>query len=126
MSEKLTILYVDDEPLNLMLFEEIFSEYYNIITAETGFVGLDQLNSCPEIKVVISDMKMPGMNGIEFIILAKKKFKDVKYFILTGYNKTADISDALKNGLIFKYFCKPFNTDEINASITESLKNLPK
>ena len=84
MSSKITVLYIDDEPINLMLFEEIFSQNYEIITAGSGSEGLKILQSNPLIKVVISDMKMPVMNGIDFNSKAKTEFPDIVYFILTG------------------------------------------
>jgi two-component system response regulator (stage 0 sporulation protein F) len=122
MKKKTTVLYIDDEPINLMIFESIFARNYRIITAATGFEGLEKLNSNPGISVVISDMKMPGMNGVEFIKHAKKDFPDNIYFILTGYEITEEIAEALNNKLIVKYFRKPFNVEEIIGSIEESLK----
>jgi two-component system, response regulator, stage 0 sporulation protein F len=117
MSEKITILYVDDEPINLMLFEENFNQNYMIITAESGIDGLNKLREYKNIKVVISDMKMPEMNGIEFIEQAKKEFPGMVFFIFTGYNLTDEIADALNKHLIQKYFCKPFDEYEIVKAI---------
>jgi two-component system, response regulator, stage 0 sporulation protein F len=118
----ITILYIDDEPINLMVFEETFNRVYKVITAESGIKGLEILNSNSDINVVISDMKMPGMNGIEFINKAKNNFPDIVYFILTGYNINEEITNAINNKLIVKYFCKPFDVNEIQISIEESMK----
>ncbi|HAN19435.1 MAG: hypothetical protein A2X13_02055 [Bacteroidetes bacterium GWC2_33_15] len=119
MENLLVILYVDDEPINLMLFEQMFKTKYKILTAESGYSGLNILNKNPEIKVVISDMKMPGMNGIEFILKAKELFPNILFYILTGYEITPEIQESLENGLISKYFQKPFNMKEIDDSISE-------
>lgn len=121
MTDKITLLYVDDEPINLKLFELNFRKNYNVLTAESGAEGFDLLKNNPHTKVVISDMKMPGMNGIEFIKLAKKDFPAISYFILTGFDITEEIADALNERLIHKYFRKPFNMKEIEASISEIL-----
>ncbi len=121
MDEKITILYVDDEPLNLKLFEINLKKKFNILTAESGAEGLEQLKTNPQIAVVISDMKMPGMNGVEFIRLAKKDFPHIRFFILTGFDITEEIADALNERLIHKYFRKPFNMKEIEDSILEFL-----
>ena len=121
MDEKITILYVDDEPLNLKLFEINLKKKFNILTAESGAEGLEQLKTNPQIAVVISDMKMPGMNGVEFIRLAKKDFPHIRFFILTGFDITEEIADALNERLIDKYFRKPFNMKEIEDSILEFL-----
>jgi two-component system, response regulator, stage 0 sporulation protein F len=121
MNEKKTLLYVDDEPINLKLFVINFKDKFHVLTAGSGFEGLTVLKSTPETHVVISDMKMPGMNGIEFIMRAKRDFPDVYYFILTGFDITEEIADALKEGLIQKYFRKPFNLKQIELSIQEAI-----
>lgn len=88
MSKKVTLLYVDDEPINTMLFEANFYQNYCVLTAESGFKGLNKLKLNPEISGVISDMKMPEMNGIQFIREAKKEYSNIKYFLLSGYDLT--------------------------------------
>ena len=117
MKHKITILYVDDEPMNLKLFEINFCKKFNVLTALSGDEGLKILKNNHTINVVISDMKMPGMNGIEFIKKAQSDYPDIKYFILTGFDITDEISRALTNNLIQEYFQKPFNMKEIEASI---------
>lgn len=122
MNDKVTLLYVDDEPINLKLFELNFRKKFNVLTAESGLQGYELLKQNPHTIVVISDMKMPGMNGIEFIKLAKKDFPNILYFILTGFDITEEIADALNERLIHKYFRKPFNIREIETSILEILE----
>lgn len=119
--KKITILYVDDEPINLRLFQYNLKKKFEVLTAESGDEGLELLQANPHIRNVISDMKMPGMSGIDFIKLAKKDFPDIQYFILTGFDITEEIADALNERLIHKYFRKPFNMKEIETSILEFL-----
>ncbi len=121
MSEQTTILYVDDEDVNLTLFKIVFKKKFNVITALSGEEGLEKLKSNPNVSVVISDMKMPGMNGIEFIKIAKKDFPEISFFILTGFDITEEIADALNERLIHKYFRKPFDMKEIESAIFEIL-----
>ncbi len=121
MSEQITLLYVDDEPINLKLFTLNFKKKYNVITAESGFEALDQLKLNPFTRIVITDMKMPGMNGLELIRLAKKDYPKISFFILTGFDITPEITQALNDCLIHKYFQKPFNMKEIECSINEAL-----
>ena len=71
MDKKHVILYVDDEPTNLLLFKIHFQKKYTVLTGNSGSDGLALLHSNPEVVVVVSDMKMPGMNGIEIIKAAK-------------------------------------------------------
>jgi response regulator RpfG family c-di-GMP phosphodiesterase len=117
MINKPTILYVDDEPINLQIFELNFKHRFNLLLAESGATGLEILKAHPEIKIVLSDMRMPGMNGIEFITTAKRLYPLLTFFILTGYEITEEIRKALKEGLVYKYFKKPCNLPEIEASI---------
>jgi response regulator RpfG family c-di-GMP phosphodiesterase len=123
MNQPPTLLYVDDEPLNLMLFEINFKKKFNVKTALSGESGLDILSSVPSIQVVITDMKMPGMSGIEFIKKAKEQFPEIVFFILTGYEITKEIIHALEEKLIYKYFKKPFLLKEMETAILEALAN---
>ncbi len=121
MNSNITVLYVDDEPMNLRVFELNFKGKYNIITATSGEGGLQKLNVNKDISVVISDMKMPGMNGLEFVEEARKNYPDIAYFILTGFDISPEIYRALENNLIHKYFNKPFSSKEISSAIEEAI-----
>jgi response regulator RpfG family c-di-GMP phosphodiesterase len=119
MSEKIKLIYVDDEEVNVILFKINFSRNYEVHTGYNGFQGLELLEKYPVVKVIISDMNMPVMNGIEFIKKAKEKYPEKKFYILTGFEITDEIQNALKSGLIHKYFRKPFNLQEIEKAINE-------
>ena len=119
MSNKEKIIYVDDEEVNVMLFEINFSVNFEVYTGYSGFQGLELLDKHPDVKIVISDMKMPGMSGIEFIKIAKEKYPEKRFYILTGFEITEEIQNALKSGLIQKYFRKPFKMKEIENAINE-------
>lgn len=115
------VLNVDDEPFNGLMFRNIFKNKYEIFIAESGSAGLKILEENIDINVVISDMSMPGMNGIEFTRKAKELNPDLACFILSGYDLTPEISKSIEEGLIKKYFQKPIQVDEINSSIAEEL-----
>lgn len=117
MGDRINILYVDDERMNLQLFEAILDKKYKVFTAISGVDGLSILNDNPPIKIIFSDMKMPEMDGIEFITIAREKYPEKKFVILTGYEITDDIQDALSEGLIEKYIKKPFKINEIEKLI---------
>lgn len=123
MPEKVKLLYVDDEEINLTLLRINLSRNYEVLTSLSGIQGLEILNNNPEVKVIISDMRMPGMNGIEFSKKVKEKYPDKKFYILTGYDITPEIQDALKNKLIVKYFRKPFNLNEIEIALSDVIKS---
>lgn len=107
------ILYVDDEVINLQLLKINLRKHYDVITAESGLDGLVAIAQNDDIEIVISDMKMPVMNGLQFINEAKKSKADLQYYILSGYDGQTDIEDALKNKEISYKFSKPFNIAEI-------------
>ena len=119
MNRKPKILYVDDEFINLQLFKINFDNKYEVFTAENGITGLEVLDNNPDIIVVISDMKMPLMNGIEFIKKAKEKYSHIRFYILTGFQITEEIQEALNSKLILKYFSKPFNLNKIEDTLRE-------
>lgn len=81
MNKQNKILYVDDESINLELFKMNLQNHYDVFTAINGFEGLDILDRNPYIPLIISDMKMPIMNGIEFITKAKALYPDKRFFI---------------------------------------------
>ena len=122
MSNKLKLMYVDDEVMNLKLFELNFNKKYEVIIAESGIGALKLLEKHLDTAIVISDMKMPIMSGIEFIKKAKEKYSNIKFYILTGYDITDEIIEALKSKLILKYFRKPFNFNEIDNELETVLK----
>lgn len=113
----ITVLYVDDEPINLELFKMSFRRVFNVIVAESGPQGLEVLQNTNGITAVISDMKMPNMSGLEFIQKAVTYNSSISYFLLSGYSISQEVEESIENGLIKKYFQKPFNKAEIIDSI---------
>lgn len=117
------ILYVDDEPLNLMLLKANLSKQYEVLTAPDGMTALEVLRENDDIGLVLSDMKMPRMSGIEFIRQAMKLKSDRPFYIVTGYDASGEIQEAVNSGLISKYFNKPFDMYEIGSEIAAALQN---
>lgn len=121
MSNKTKILYIDDEAINVQLFGLNFSRTFDVVTGYSGMEGLTLLEKYPEIQVVISDMRMPGMDGLEFINKARQNFSDKKYFIVTGFDITPEIEESLNNKVINRYFMKPYSVMDIENSIKEEV-----
>ena len=118
MSKQITILYVDDEDINLFLFERSFSSVYKVITANSGEEGLKKLEeSSQDIIMVISDMRMPVMDGLEFVRKAKEKFRNIAYYVLTAFNFSEEIDNAIAEKLIDNFFTKPFDIELIKAEV---------
>lgn len=120
MNSKAKVLYVDDEPINLQLFEINFSNKFEVLIAESGDEGLKLLDKHPDINIVLSDMKMPNMNGLEFIRKAKVNHSKIDFFILSGFDFNNEIHNAIESKLILGYFNKPFNLTTIENAIINS------
>jgi response regulator RpfG family c-di-GMP phosphodiesterase len=118
---EISVLYVDDEPINLMLFRSVFGKKYKVITAEMGESALDILKTNGPVDIVISDLRMPGMDGLEFITHAKTVNPEIPCFILTGYDVSPELQKHVSSGLLKNYFRKPLDLDEINNSISGAL-----
>ena len=80
-----SILYVDDETINLELLQLTFMNDFQVITASSAQEGLDLLEKHPGIHVVVSDLKMPVMNGLDFIKIVKQQYPSKVCMLLTGY-----------------------------------------
>ncbi|MBO6570933.1 response regulator [bacterium] len=126
MSNLKKVLYVDDEAMNLFLFENLLAENFEIVTARSPEKGLEILSEDDSFDLIISDMKMPGMNGLEFIRKAQEFYKACPFNILSGYHKIPEIEEALESGLICSYLQKPFEVGEITASINKDIESFQR
>ncbi len=117
MNQLKTILYVDDEPINLHLFAFAFKMDYHIITSDMPDEALRIFEKQNDLSAVISDMRMPGMSGIEFIRKVKEIYPSMPCYILTGYDINKEIKEALNENLILAYFSKPFNVTVIKNEL---------
>lgn len=113
--EKPNILYVDDESLNLSSFKYLYKKYYNIHLANSAKDALKILDTT-DIKVVITDQRMPEVTGVEFLEMVADKFPRVIRIMLTGYSNTEDTIQAINRGEVYRYVSKPF--DELDFRIT--------
>lgn len=118
---KKTVLYVDDEPNNLLLFKAAFRKNYVVMTASSAKEGLEKLEGFPEIALVVTDMKMPDMSGVTFIEEARNQNHQKFYFILSGFDFNEEIEGALADQLIDRSFKKPFSLEELQAAMDECL-----
>jgi len=113
------LLFVDDEEINLLLFKMSFSGHYNIMTTDSPLKALEMIKE-NNIKVVITDYKMPVMNGMELILEIKKIQPKIIFIILSGYFE-AEVN--LEREMIYKYVMKPWDKIEF-IKIVDSAFNL--
>ena len=114
--KKITILYVDDEENNLFSFKAAFRLKYQIYTAISGDDAFKLLSEKP-VHIIITDQRMPGMTGVEFLEKVIPQFPDPIRLLLTGYADMAAVVDAVNKGKIFHYLSKPWNEEELDMTI---------
>lgn len=116
MKNNIHILVVDDEEMMRELLNKILSrEGYNIITACDGEDALQKIAS-QKFDIVISDMKMPKMNGFELLKHIKADYQNISVIIMTAYGDTYTVKDALLLGAD-EYITKPFKSYEITLVV---------
>ncbi len=123
MADTVRILCVDDEKNTLRALGRVFlDEGYEILTAETGLEGIAVLEGSSPVQVVISDYRMPGMNGVEFLRLVRERWPQTVRIILSGYADTASVVDAINEGQIYKFVPKPWNDDDLRVTVVNALE----
>ncbi|HEX7415719.1 MAG TPA: HD domain-containing phosphohydrolase [Smithellaceae bacterium] len=123
VKQRHSILIVDDEESILSAFKRILAdEDYEIHTARNGLEGLNKLRAAQKpFSLIISDQRMPVMNGVQFFTQAKDIFPDAVRILLTGYADTEAIIDAINKGGVHLYFTKPWREEELLFHIKQSL-----
>ncbi|MDC1188434.1 response regulator [Flavobacteriales bacterium] len=118
------ILYVDDESINLTLFKVSFKSDYMIQTSSSGEEALEILNKNQHFDIIISDQRMPGLTGTEFMIKAKKKSPNCKFILLTGYTDIEALEKAINEIGIWQYVKKPWEPSNLKFIINKAFSNL--
>ena len=116
MKEKITILVVDDEAMMRNLLQKILTrDGYQVLQAEDGKVALEILQQ-QDISIVVSDLKMPGMNGFDLLKTIREDYPKVAVILMTAYGDTYTVKDALLLGAD-EYITKPFKSFEISLIV---------
>jgi response regulator RpfG family c-di-GMP phosphodiesterase len=118
--DKLKLMVVDDEPDNLDLLYRTFRREFQVFRAMSGHNALDLLAQEGEMAIIISDQRMPGMNGTEFLSKTVDRFPDTIRIVLTGYTDVEDLVDAINTGKVFKYITKPWMPDDLKTVVSQS------
>jgi putative two-component system response regulator len=116
------ILIVDDEIANLRLMERLFRRNYQVLTALSGMEALEILKQ-HDIALIISDQRMPGMTGIEFLKQASELRQHTVRIILTGYTDVNALVEAINSGVVYKYVTKPWLNEDLQQTVKRGLEN---
>lgn len=115
------VLYVDDEPENLRIFELGFRRDFSVLTAAGGEQGLALLSQRP-IAVVLSDQKMPGLSGVEFLARARELDPKTIRMLITAYGDAATLGSAINEGSIYRYIAKPWQPEELRLAVRRAIE----
>ena len=118
-----TVLFVDDEePILRSLKRGLFDEPYNCLFANSGKEALKVIEQ-NEVHVLVTDMRMPEMGGLELLKIVKEKHPQIVRVVLSGYTQIGTLLTAINQGEIFKYITKPWKLeDEFKPSIMAAIE----
>jgi len=117
-----SVLIVDDEPNVLNALQRLFAgEGYRLFMVEIAEEGLKVLER-EHIDLIISDQKMPGMNGIEFLEKTVELYPDIIRIIITGHAELDDTIRAVNSGCIYKFIIKPWNNEDLKLTVRRALE----
>lgn len=116
------ILLVDDEPNMIKALERsLLDEQYALQTAASGEEAL-QLTGSQKFKVIISDERMPGIDGAEFLSIVKERYPATVRIMLTGYASIESTMRAVNSGEIYRFFTKPWNDLELKLALRSAIE----
>ena len=121
MTKKPRILVVDDEEITLKNLERILKkEDYIVVTAPNGAEAIKKLDTS-DFDVVLTDLKMENIGGIDVLEKAKSKYPDTQVIMITGYASLDSAIDSIKKGA-FHYIAKPFKLDDVKATVKQAIE----
>ncbi len=116
------IMLVDDEVNVLNSFRRTLGSRYDIVFAQGAAEALAELCQNPDLAVVITDMRMPGMDGITFIDQARRIAPQAVYLMLTGNSDLETAVDAVNRGQVFRYLNKPCPPEVMQPALDAALR----
>ncbi len=121
LPERGQLLIIDDEEEILKALYRQFRREYDVYTAASAEQGYRLMTETP-IQVIISDQRMPGMNGAEFFGKIKNEYPDAIRLLLTGYADIQAVISAINDGNIFRYIAKPWDPVELDTIVREAFE----
>ena len=125
--KKHSVLFVDDEQRVLKSLKRgLIGEPYRALFALSGMEALEIL-AAQSVQVIVSDMKMPEMNGLELLQEVARKYPDVIRIVLSGYSHTSTVLAAVNEGRIFRYITKPWSIDnDIKPALMDAIERFDR
>lgn len=113
------LLIVDDEMPNLRLLERLFSSEYQCLTASSGAEAIRLLEQ-HDVAIMITDQRMPEMTGIDLLKRTAQLRPHMLRILLTGYTDVDALVEAINCGLVYMYFTKPWNNEDLKLKISRA------
>jgi len=121
MEQKPSVLIVDDDEFLLKAIKRsLAKENIDVMVVQSPEEALDVLSSTP-IRVVVSDMKMPGMSGLEFLAMVRERWPCIIRLMLTADDRVMTASQAVNRDEVYRFLTKPFNIEELSEAISQAL-----
>jgi diguanylate cyclase (GGDEF)-like protein/PAS domain S-box-containing protein len=121
-AQQQTLLLLDDEPGILSALTRMFrADGYRVLRADTAAQAFDLL-AMHQVQVVISDQRMPGMNGTEFLSRVKKLYPGTIRIILSGYTELESVLNAINRGEVYRFYTKPWDDNTLRDNISEAFR----
>jgi two-component system, NtrC family, sensor kinase len=114
------VLFVDDEPENLTVFEASCSDRFDVLTASSARRGLELMHT-HEVAVLLADQRMPGITGLELLERVQTEFPQTVRMLVTAYSDLQTAIDAINRGRVRRYLRKPWDHDELHATLSEAI-----
>ncbi len=122
MNEKIKILFVDDEENVLAAVKRVFIDTgYIILTATSGKDALKTLEN-NDVQVIVSDYRMPEMNGVELLKTVRKQRNDIVRIVLSGYADLGAVISAINEGHLYKFISKPWNDEDLKITVDNAVE----
>lgn len=120
MNKQFTLLYVDDEEINLRLFRNLFRRDYNVLIATSAEEAMPLFEN-EKVDMVLSDQRMPDVTGVEFLRQIHSKEPETIRFLVTGYTDFSALKDGVNDAKINKYIQKPWSDKDFREVIKDTL-----
>ncbi|MCX6281451.1 MAG: response regulator [Bacteroidetes bacterium] len=117
------ILFIDDEKASQTAFKSVFRDYYEIYLASSAEEGYEVMKK-NNIDIVISDQRMPGVTGVEFLHKIRVEFPDTVRMLVTGYSDIDAVVQSINGSQISYYFAKPYDANDMKSILDNTIEKI--
>ncbi|MCW8918796.1 MAG: response regulator [Gammaproteobacteria bacterium] len=121
MAERVLLLVDDEENIVRSLMRLLRRDGYEILSATSGAQGLELLDS-HKVGVILSDQRMPGMIGSEFLEQAKQRQPETIRIMLSGYTELESVTNAINRGAIYRFLTKPWDDELLRENVRQAFE----